>query len=398
MKFDLILFGATGFTGRLVLEHLRDHAPAGFRYAVLGRNQKKLEQVLASANVTVPILVADASDAVALKSVVAQTRVVATTVGPYARHGLPLVAACAEAGVHYCDITGEVNFMRKSIDANAKSALDSTSCIVHACGFDSIPSDLGVLTLANLAQNRFGKKLGKVRSNFRRMKGGVSGGTLLSGLSLMEAARSDSELRRLLGDPYSLSPKRDEEPNVDQRDQMYMKWDPKLHSFAMPFVMGSVNSRVVRRSNALAGHAYGRSFTYEEVQSFGKGAKGFLRGAVTAGTIGSVFGLARVKRLRPLLDRVLPSPGEGPSPELQKTGFFELRIEGQTEDGNEQVAVEVNGKGDPGYAATSRMLAQTAIALAAGEALRFGVLTPATALGAPLAERLRAHGITFDAA
>jgi short subunit dehydrogenase-like uncharacterized protein len=397
MKFDLVLFGATGFTGQLVLEHLRDHAPSGLRYAVAGRSEKKLEGVLAAAGVNVPILLADASDLKALAKAVEQTRVVATTMGPYARLGLPLVAACAAAGVHYCDITGEVNFMRKSIDAYDVQAQSSKACIVHTCGFDSIPSDLGVLTLANLAQTRFGKKLGPIRANFRRVKGGLSGGTIQSGLAIAEAARGDKALRRLLSDPHALSPRRDDEPSGEKRDQIYFRWDKSLRSFAMPFMMGAVNTRVVRRSNALAGHAYGRTFTYEEVQTFGKGAKGLFRGAVTAGAIGGVLGLSGVKPLRPWLDRILPAAGEGPSAELRRTGFFELRIEGETDDGTQHVAVDVRGKGDPGYAATARMLGESAIALSGGEALRYGVLTPATALGVPLTARLRSHGVTFDA-
>jgi short subunit dehydrogenase-like uncharacterized protein len=393
---DVILHGATGFVGRITARHLAQHA-GGARIGLSGRSRLRLEEVrdgLGPAAADWPLLVADAADSASLQALAESATVVATTVGPYARHGLPLVMACARAGTHYADLTGEVLFVRRSIDAAHALAARTGARVVHSCGFDSVPSDLGVLALHEAAA-----ELTATTLVVESMRGGVSGGTIDSVRGQLDEVRRDPNARRLMLDPYALSSDRDAEPQLGpQRDVLLPGHDPDL-GWTAPFVMAPFNTRVVRRSNMLTGWAYGRTFRYREVMAAGPTPVGPVVGAaVTAGLAGLIGGLA-FRSTRTLLDRVLPAPGQGPSEKTQREGRFRIRTHTRTPSGQRWVAT-IAAHGDPGYAATAVMLGQSALALAASDELpdRAGVLTPATGIGRPLIDRLQAHGFTLDVA
>ncbi len=387
-SFDVVLFGATGFTGRLVAEYLRRHAPAGTRLALAGRNEARLKAL----GFDWPVVLADAGDPGSLAALAAQTRVVCTTVGPYAKYGLPLVEACARAGTHYCDLTGEPQFMRASIDLAHQLVKDGAR-IVHTCGFDSIPSDLGVQHLAEALG-----PLKRATYTVVSLRGGTSGGTIASALTMMEAAGKDPALRRLLADPYSLSPRREAEPDLGpQPDFFGPRYDDFVGQWVTPFFMASVNTRVVRRSNALLGHAWGRALRYEEVWGMKTGAAGFLRAGAVASGLGAFFGALAFSPTRALLTPLLPKPGEGPDEAARDSGRMRVRVYGESETGA-RAAVLVTGEGDPGYKLTAVMLGQSALCLAHDEPQLprvAGVLTPATAMGAVLRARLVASGMGF---
>jgi short subunit dehydrogenase-like uncharacterized protein len=408
-RFDIVLFGATGFTGKLVAEYLAGAAPRDLRWALAGRNREKLEAVrrdlgaIASAAADLPILVADADDERALAELVPQTTVICTTVGPYMKYGAKLAAACARAGTHYCDLTGEVPFMRASIDANHEAAKASGSRIVHACGFDSIPSDLGVLMAFDHAKRVHGRGLSWAKCYAGPSRGGVSGGTVASMLTIAEEAQRDRGMRKLVFDPFGLDPEPRRKDDGSQRDPRKVTWDEDLGAWVGPFFMGVVNSRVVRRSDALVDH-YGDGFRYTELWSFGKGARGYATASAVTYGLGATLAAAMVPATRKLLElTVLPAPGEGPSREAIERGFFKWKVLAETEPGEGgrrvRLAGRIEGKRDPGYGATARMLGEAAMCLAHDEAelpKAAGVLTPATAMGMRLVSRLRAAGMVFE--
>lgn len=402
--WDIVLFGATGFTGALVAEYLAQHAPADVRIALAGRNRGKLEAVkrgLPDGGARFGMLLGDNQDPASLRAIAEQTRVLCTTVGPYAKYGLPVVEACARAGTHYCDLTGEPQFMRRAIDLADSIAQASGARIVHTCGFDSIPSDLGLLTLHEFvkAQGASGQ-FKRVTLAVTNMKGSFSGGTVASLLNGIEEATADRSVRRLMGDPYSLSPDRAKEPDLGrQRDLASLRYDDFLGTWTAPFVMASVNTRVVRRSNALLGYPYGRELDYREVTALRDGVKGLAFGAAMTAGMGALVASQLFAPTKKLVQRLLPSPGEGPGKAARDAGFFRFRIEAETVEG-QRVHAKVVGTADPGYGETAKMLGHAALCLAQDEAKlpkRAGVLTPATAMGMALVERLRGAGMTFDA-
>jgi short subunit dehydrogenase-like uncharacterized protein len=402
-ELDVVVYGASGFVGRLTAEYLAAHAPAGVRIGLGGRTESRLAEVrasLGSAASSWPLVVADSSDREALRALASRTSVVATTVGPYAAYGLPLVEACAAAGTHYADLSGEVLFMREAIDRFDAVAAGSGARIVHACGFDSIPSDLGVLLLATAARDAGAGELEDATMVVRSMRGGFSGGTLASMKGQLDEMRSDKAKARVAADPYALSPDRSAEPSDlgDERDLRSVEHDAELGWLA-PFVMASINTRVVRRSNALQDWAYGRRFKYREVMGFRDSWDGAAKaGGVLAGVAGLAAGLS-FGPSRAVLDRVLPSPGEGPSEKARENGSFKILHHARTSSG-QVFEARVAAQGDPGYKATAVMLGESALCLALdGERLpeRAGVLTPATAMGHVLVERLRAAGQTYEA-
>ena len=407
-EFDILVWGATGFTGRLVAEYLaRTQGRHGARWALAGRDRAKLEQIRSSliplepTCAQLPLVLADARDEASLDALVARTRVIITTVGPYARHGGALVAACARAGTDYCDLTGEVQWMRKMIDAHHAQARQSGARIVHTCGFDSIPSDLGVLMVQDFMRQQHGGHCDRVRFFVTKMRGGVSGGTVASALQTLDDVKAEPSLRRVLGNPHGLDP----EPRrgrPEERDQMGVRYDAELGRWTGPFFMAPVNTRVVRRSNALLGHPWGQDFLYSEAMSFARGPRGLLTASGMTAGLGAFFLTASVPVLRRQLQRrVLPAPGEGPSAEQRERGSFQVRLfgEGAASKGGNRVKVEgtVASEGDPGYAATSRMIAESALCLAFDDiASEGGVLTPASCMGMKLVERLRRAGMTFE--
>lgn len=399
-EHDIVVFGATGFVGRLLAEYLATHAPPGVRIALAGRSRERLEQVRATlpgGAAHWPLLIADASDDQTLRDLATSTRVVATTVGPYLRHGLPLVQACADAGTHYADLTGEVLFVRRAVDAAHARARETGARIVTSCGYDSVPSDLGVLLLHQRArQDAAGRLLDTTLQ--ARSRGGLSGGTIDSSRAQLEAVSADRRLLKVLFDPYALSPDRRAEPDLGkERDVASVFQDARAGDWVGPFIMASFNTRVVRRSNALRDHAYGRRFRYREVSAYGKGLRGRRRALVFTAAMGLAFKAMADPRTRPLVDRLAPSPGEGPSERARREGWFSMRIRTTTETGRRYLAT-VSAQGDPGYAATAVMLGESALCLALDTDLLppgGGVLTPATALGPALVDRLRAQGFTL---
>ncbi|HLM10525.1 MAG TPA: saccharopine dehydrogenase NADP-binding domain-containing protein [Thermoleophilaceae bacterium] len=397
-ELDVVVYGATGFVGKLTAAYLARSAPAEARIGLGGRNRSKLEGVRAQLGERAadwPLVIADSADAAALAELAASATAVATTVGPYQKYGMQLAKACAAAGTHYADLTGETLFMRETIRRLDGPAKESGARIVHTCGFDSIPSDLGVLMLHEAAG-----ELEDTTFVLRRVKGGISGGTVDSMKTAVDQVRSDRSLMKVLDDPYALSPARSSEPDLgSERDLRGVEHAPELGGFVGPFLMAPINTRVVRRSNALQDWAYGRRFRYREVMSFGDGLAGRARATAAAGAVATLpLGLA-LPPTRFVLDKLLPEPGEGPSDEMVRTGFFQIEIHGRTPAGDRRVA-RVAAQGDPGYGATAVMLAESALCLALdGPQLpeRAGVLTPATAMGITLVERLRAARQTYEA-
>jgi short subunit dehydrogenase-like uncharacterized protein len=401
---DIVVYGASGFVGALVAQHLAQHAPASTRIALAGRSEARLAEIKTKLGVDWPVIVADAADAEALERLAASTSVVITTVGPYAKYGRVLARACAAAGTDYVDLTGEVLFARASIDENHELARKTGARIVHSCGFDSIPSDIGVHVLAQRAKDDGAGELGETTLVVTSLRGGLSGGTIDSMRHQLDTVKKDRRLRRLAGSPYSLSPDRAAEPDLGRQEDMVTlrgsDVDPTLRGWLAPFVMASYNSRVVRRSNALRGWAYGRSFRYREAMSVG--ASPLSRVLATGAKIGLgalVVGLS-LPPTRFILDRLLPKPGEGPSERARREGHFTIDIFAKTTTG-ERYRARFKAKGDPGYAATAVMLGEAALALALDrDALppsEGGVLTPATAIGDALVTRLRAAGMEITA-
>lgn len=398
-KHDLVLWGATGFTGTLVAEYLAA-AQTGLSLALGGRSEKKLlalREAVAKkepAFANVPIVIGDASDPASLRKLAENTRVILSTVGPYWEHGKELARAAALSGTDYCDLTGETTFWRWLLDNVEADAKRTGARLVPSAGFDSIPSDLGVKMLADYARDQHGKKLAQTRLVMLRSKGGVSGGTLASALGIADLARKDPSVRKLLRDPYALSPHRAHELANDGPDPMSVRHDTEFDVWTAPFVMGAINTRVVRRSNALLNHAYGTGFSYAEWMSFGPGARGYATAVAANVALVAFLGAAVLPPTRALLQRMLPGSGEGPSESVRNSGFFKIAIVARMEGGGPLLVARVEGKKDPGYGETAKMISETAIALAStkGEG---GVWTTATALGDNLLDRLQKAGMTF---
>ncbi|WP_291008938.1 saccharopine dehydrogenase NADP-binding domain-containing protein [Hydrogenophaga sp.] len=397
---DLIVFGATGFTGRLVAEYLHTTYGVGqeVKWAMAGRSLDKLRRVRDELGISedLPLLVADASDTAALKKLVAQTRVVITTVGPYQLHGNELVAACAEAGTDYVDLCGEPGWMAEKIPQLQKPAAASGARIVFSCGFDSIPFDLGVVFLQHESMQRLGDPLVRVHGRVKTMKGTFSGGTAASLLATMEAVGRDRSLIKTLGNPYALVPgfKGPRQPNdgVAEYDELAKAW-------TAPFVMAPINTKNVHRTHALRGHPWGTDFIYSERMLTGKGSKGEQRAKKMARNTKIQNVLLAIGPTRALIRRfALPKPGEGPNKHQRETGHYEVLFVGQTA-GGQTLSATVKGDRDPGYGSTCKLIAESALCLANEVDLQMtpgGVWTPGAAMGLTLQRRLQAKaGLTF---
>jgi short subunit dehydrogenase-like uncharacterized protein len=401
-SYDVVVYGASGFVGRLLAGYLAGHAPEGTRIALAGRSRGRCAAVrdeLPAAARDWDVLEADAADVASLDALAVRTRVLATTVGPYARYGMPVVEACARAGTHYADLTGEVLFVRDAIDRVDALARETGARIVHACGYDSIPSDLSTFLLAERARADGAGGLTDVRL-VASLRGGFSGGTIDSARAQMEALRRDPARRKVVTDPFALSPDRSAEPSTRQPRDAGPPARLPDGRWTAPFVMAPFNTRIVRRSNALQDWAYGRGLRYGEVMGAGRGPAGAATAVgLTAGLAGALAAMA-FGPTRALLDRVLPAPGTGPDEEARAKGWFRMVVDATTESGRRYRATAA-GSGDPGYAATAVMLGESALALALdGDRLpaRAGSLTPATAMGDVLVDRLRAAGHTYEVA
>ena len=395
-ELDIVLFGATGFVGRLVAEQLAAAAVGGLRIGLAGRSPDRLEALQQSLGTAWPMLLADSHDPETLERLARSARVVVSTVGPYAPRGLPLVRACAAAGTSYADLTGEPKFVRNSIDAANDSAARSGAKIVHACGFDSVPSDLGVQVLAERVLADGEGELAEVTMLVLTLKGGLSGGTIDSMRVGVDDVRDDPTLARRLSDPYLLSPDRANEPDLGRQSNTFLAQRLADGTWVGPFVMASFNAQIVRRSNALQAHRYGRELRYREVVRTGRSLLApVLAAGIALGTGALAIGM-RNRLTRPILDRILPDPGEGPSEKARSAGRFRFELRGLTTTGARYTAT-VAAPGDPGYAATSVMLSQAALCLASDQLPPGGgVLTPATAMNGALTARLRQLGFTFD--
>ncbi len=398
--YDIVVFGATSFVGQILCRYLAErHGQTGpLRWAIAGRNAAKLDTVADDLKLTVDHLVADATDETALRELVETTNVIVSTVGPYALYGSAVVAAAVAAGTDYCDLTGEPHWMQQMIDAHQDEATRTGARIIHACGFDSIPSDLGVYFTQQKSNELLDEHCHQISMRVKAMKGTASGGTVASMLNIVEEAAADPELRRVLSNPYALAPTgmrtgvRQHNVTVPMRDEASGRW-------VAPFVMASVNTRVVHRSHALRGRPWGEDFMYDEAVLTGTGPLGVARAGAMSGGIGAFMAASSVKPIRNLLaDKVLPKPGEGPSPQAQEAGFYDIRFYGTTPSGA-TITTKVTGDRDPGYGSTAKMLGEAAYALLNADPADTpgGFWTPATGLGQPLIDALIEHaGLTFS--
>ena len=398
-EFDVIVYGATSFVGQILCRYLvqRHGTDRDLRWAIAGRSASKLDEVAQRTGAEVPRIVAEAADRDALDQMAGSTQVVASTVGPYALYGSGLVAAVVEAGGDYCDLTGEVQWMRRMIDEHQTRAEETGARIVHTCGFDSIPSDLGTWFTQQRAIEQFGEPCVEVRMSVKGAKGGVSGGTAASGMAMFEELAEDPELRKVVGDSYVLAPV-DMRQGPKQPGTGRPKRDARFESWVAPFVMAPTNSAVVLRSHALLGQPWGRDFTYGETMMTGDGLVGGATAwAMTAG-LAAFAGAASLGPTRKLLGKVIPKPGDGPSEAKQQAGYFDLRFVGVTASGQE-IRTKVTGDADPGYGSTAKMLGESAVGFLDldPEQTAGGFWTPASAFGDALIERLEDHaGVRFD--
>jgi len=401
---DIVVFGATSFVGQILVRYLYDEfgVDRDLNWAAAGRSLPKLEAVrkaLGRGGSKVELIQADAADEPALRALCKSARVVVSTVGPYALYGEPLVRVCTETGTDYCDLTGEVQWMRRMIHKYEAQAQASGARIVHNCGFDSIPSDLGVHFVQRHAQEKFGAPCTTVKMRVRSMRGSFSGGTVASLLNVLKEVKANPALRKQLADPYAICPpggaKRVRQANVG-----FAEYDADFDAWVAPFVMSAINTRVVHRTNALLHDAYGPDFRYDEAMLTGRGLRGRLTAAATGAGLGAFMVAGSIGPVRTALEKyVLPAPGEGPSPEAQLKGGFDLRFHGRTAAGD-VIRARVTGDRDPGYGSTAKMLGQAAACLAvdvAKKKVSGGFWTPAAIFGDRIIERLQAHaGVHFE--
>ena len=381
-EFDVIVYGATGYTGKLVAEYLAQRDPAP-RWAMAGRSLTKLEAARAEvgAPADTPLIVADADDPSALKAMCGRTKVVLTTVGPYQLYGEPLVAACAHTGTGYVDLCGEPAWMRAMIDKYDTDAKASGARIVFSCGFDSIPFDLGVSEVQRAARAKFGHPAPRVKGRIRKMQGTFSGGTFASAKATMAAAARDPGILKLMINPFALTPGFQ---GPSQPTGMVPEYDAAVGGWVAPFVMATINTKNVHRTNALTGHAYGTDFVYDEMMI-----------APGLGEMGKAAAEA-IAKMNPIGGDKGPAPGEGPTREEREAGFYDILFIAEMPDGDRAEAV-VTGDRDPGYGSTSKMIAETALLLGETES-EGGVWTPTALLGEQLRDRLAEKaGLTFRA-
>jgi short subunit dehydrogenase-like uncharacterized protein len=404
-RHDLVVWGATGVAGGLLAEYLTEqYAPGTLALALGGRDADRLDAL--EDDLTdrsewgeIPVVIGDATDPESVRDIAGDTRVVCTTVGPYTTYGTPLVEACIEAGTDYCDLTGEVNWIRETVDRYHEEAVEAETRIVHSCGFDSVPADIGTLLVQSFAAREFDTPCETVRIYLEGGSGSVSGGTLASFAELFDAASSDPVARQTLRNPYSLAPP-GERDGVDPGAQRRPRSDPLRSAWTAPSPMAPVNERVIRRSNALLGYPWGREFRCTEVVPTGDGLGGGAGASLVAGGIGLFTAAMSIDPIRSGLRRfVFPDPGEGPTSEEAENGHFTIRLlgRGTARSGPFTVEAEFGVDLDPGYGATARMLGEAGMCLLRGETdspLPGGVLTPASGIGEPLADRLREVGFT----
>jgi len=396
--YEFVIYGATSFVGQIMCQYLIDEFAEGeVRWAAAGRSQEKLNTLVKGLGRDIDTIVAAADDEPALQAMAEQTQVILSTVGPYALYGSPLVKVCAQSGTDYCDLTGEPQWIRRMISAHEEDAKASGARIVHCCGFDSIPLDMGNFFLQQHSVQQFSAPATTVKMAVNKMQGGGSGGTIASGINMIKEVSKDSQLRKDLADPYYFC-STDHGFNASQRNVTGAVYDDDFQSWVGPFIMAAINTKIVHRSNELSGKAFGEQFKYDEVMITGS-SFGARMGASSIGVGMGFFALmVALPPTRYVLEKLVPKPGEGPSPEAQLNGFFDLSFIGKTEQG-ETLRARVTGDRDPGYGCTAKMLVQSGLCMArdiSKSDKAGGCWTPATAMGDALITRLIAGaGMTF---
>ena len=404
--YAVVLYGATSFVGKITAHYLttflsnaKDKNGANVTWAIAGRDEDKLNKLQSELASKVDIIIANSKDSTSLDEMTKQTQVIISTVGPYLQYGEPLIKSCAENGTDYVDLTGEAIFIKDMMDKYQDTAKQSGARIVNSCGFDSIPSDLGVYFTQTKAEEKLGKACEVIHMRVKAAKGGLSGGTIASMATIFEEVGQDPSRRKQVANPYLLNDDK-EAPNVRQTNISKPEYDSEHKRWVAPFVMASINTRVVHRTNQLLDYEYGRDFKYDEAMWMKDGVKGKLSSyAMSAG----LFGFATAMMIKPsrefLSKHVLPKSGSGPSKDEQDNGYFDIRFFAQTAK-QETINTKVTGDKDPGYGSTSRMLAQAALCLAqdiSKEDIGGGFWTPASAMGDHLLTRLEEHaGLSFE--
>ena len=401
-QFDIILFGATSFVGEILTRYMLAQQPLNgeMKWAIAGRSPTKLNQLklsLGDAAEALPIVVADTDNQASIDAMCGSTKVIASTVGPYALYGEPVIQSCAALGTDYCDLTGEPQWIHKMLGRHEAAAKKSGARIVNCCGFDSIPSDLGVYFLQQRSKQTLKQHCNIVKMRVKAMKGGASGGTIASMLNAIKEAMQDKNIRKKIASPYALCPA-GHGFKVKQINLKSAQYDKDVQAWIAPFVMAAINVRVVHRSNALLHKQYGENFLYDEAMITGPKAKGGMGAAALTAGLGGFMLAALLPPTRWLMEKtILPKPGEGPSPQAQLEGYYDLRFIGTTPDG-QTISCKVTGDRDPGYGSTAKMLGQAALCLAQDMNEKpGGFWTPASLFGEKIIARLEARaGLTFD--
>jgi len=404
--YAVVLYGATSFVGKITAHYLADFLSNGkdnhstqVTWAIAGRDETKLNELQSELTSKVDIIIANSNDDASLNDMTAQAQVIISTVGPYLKYGEPLIKACTANGTDYVDLTGEAIFIKDMMDKYQDAAEQSGARIINSCGFDSIPSDLGVYFTQTKAEERFGDTCHVIHMRVKAAKGGLSGGTIASMATIFEEAGKSKARREQVANPYLLNNDTDA-PRVRQDNISKPEYDNEHKRWLAPFVMASINTRIVHHSNQLLGYEYGRDFKYDEAMWMQDGVKGQLSSyALSAG----LFGFSTAMMITPsrelLSKHVLPKSGSGPSEEEQENGYYDIRFFGQTTK-KQTINTKVTGDKDPGYGSTSRMLAQAALCLAqdiSKETVDGGFWTPASAMGEHLLARLEKYaGLSFE--
>ena len=393
--FDIIIWGATGFTGRLVAEYIfKNYSSEKLNWAIAGRDKKKLINVRDEiADKNIPIIIADSFDEMSLTKMTQKTKVICSTVGPYSKYGSLLVKSCIKTNTHYCDLAGEAQWIRKIVDTYHQEAKNKKIRIVNSCGFDSIPSDMGVYFIhKNLPDVNI--KLDNISMRLSGFKGSLSGGTYASMNNIITEASKDSLIRKILTNPYGLNPE-GQRSGPDKRDLNKVKYDEDSKSWIAPFMMAGINTKIVRRSNALSNYSYGKNFTYDESVMTGDGFKGRIKAIISV--LPLIFLSAKPgSLLKRIFNYFTPKPGQGPNENERENGYYSMRFYIRYND-KSRALVRVTGDRDPGYGSTSKMLAESAICLSK-DSLKdtYGVITPSIAMGDQILDRLQAKaGLTF---
>ena len=382
-KYDIVVFGASGYTGRLVAEYLQgEYANTGLKWAMAGRSLDKLASVRTALGISdsVDLVSVDSDDAASVGQMVSDCKVVITTVGPYQLYGEELIKQCAEQGTDYVDLSGEPSWMHETIAQHSAAAKASGARIVHSCGFDSIPFDLGVYCLQQRAITQTGKPIATVKGRVRAMNGTFSGGTIASMRATMASAQANPAIIKVLTNPFALT---EGFTGPEQPTGAAPQYDEELNSWSAPFVMAAINTKNIHRSNFLLGHQYGEDFRYDEMLLTGDGEQGKAAAEYVAKD--DSIGKSDLQ------------PGDGPTQEERENGNYDAIFAGQNSEGELMIS-SVQGDRDPGYGSTSKMLAEAAICLLENPTLASGGLwTPAAAMGQALIDRLHAHaGLTFQ--